>query len=353
MSTSSMKIIVALVAVVLVGAGVGILLTGGDSEAYDGPVDALGNTTSFSSVPEKIISTAPSITEILLEMGYIDNLVAVSNNCDQPEIVSLLADEKIKAVGSYNNPSAENIMALEADVVFMGLYSRDNSGTYENLRTAGLKVIMLHGGESFSEIYLNLNLVGDVLDNRAKSNSVMQYMINTFNEIETLVATAENTPKAMINLGFSWGLSSVYGACTGTFGHDMIVLANGENVLGLPTLSGWKQVSKEILLDSATSPEVIIVLVQGGAVIDEDAYETQMTALKADATHAWSSTPAVDNDRVYFLFGKAGSAGQRTSPNLADFAKLVTMIVHPELFDGVDVPYFLGDDYKEFLAENW
>ena len=61
----------------------------------------------------------------------------------------------------------------------------------------------------------------------------------------------------------------------------------------------------------------------------------------------------MSNGEVYLLCGKANSVGQRASPNLVDFAKLVLMFTHPELFDSLVLPGFIGDDYRDFIENNW
>lgn len=348
MALKDSKSTVVMVVAILLMVALAVVLIGG-SQAYDGPVDAAGNTTSFSSVPQTIVSSAPSITETLIAMGYTGKIIGASSNCDAQEIVERENLGQITRVGSYNNPNQEILMSLDADVVFIGSYNQNTNAAYNNLRNAGIKVIMLYGGDSRSEIYLNIDIIGQVLSDVANSQTVKQNMIQTFNEVQALASEATSKPKAMINLGFAWGMNSVYGAGINTFAHDMLTIANNTNVLS--AVSGWKLVSQELILANATAPEVILVMVQGGASMNQSTYEAQMQALKADDN--WKTTPAVINDKVYFFYGSAASVGQRASPNLADFSKLVLMFTHPELFDGLTLPSYLGSDYKDFIENNW
>jgi len=69
---------------------------------------------SFSSPPERIVSLAPSVTEILYDLGLGEHIVAVTDFCDYPPE----AGTKPK-VGGFSNPSLEAIVAARPDMVVM------------------------------------------------------------------------------------------------------------------------------------------------------------------------------------------------------------------------------------------
>lgn len=69
---------------------------------------------AFSAPPLRIVSLAPSITEILYDLGLADNIVAVTNFCDYPP------EAKAKPkIGGFANPSLEAIVAAKPDMVVM------------------------------------------------------------------------------------------------------------------------------------------------------------------------------------------------------------------------------------------
>lgn len=70
--------------------------------------------TVFSAPPERIVSLAPSMTEILYDLGLEDRIVAVTTFCDYPP--QALNKPKI---GSFTNPSVEAIIAKAPDLVVM------------------------------------------------------------------------------------------------------------------------------------------------------------------------------------------------------------------------------------------
>ena len=67
-----------------------------------------------ASPPKRIVSLAPSMTEILFALGLGDNIVGVTTFCDYPEE----AKKKLK-IGGMSNPSLEAVLSLKPDVVVM------------------------------------------------------------------------------------------------------------------------------------------------------------------------------------------------------------------------------------------
>lgn len=70
--------------------------------------------TAFSSPPERIVSLAPNITEILFDLNLGNRVVAVTTFCDYPPE----AVQKPK-IGGYANPSLEAIVAMKPDIVIL------------------------------------------------------------------------------------------------------------------------------------------------------------------------------------------------------------------------------------------
>jgi len=70
--------------------------------------------TALSAPPGRIVSLAPSVTEILYDLGLGDRIAAVTTFCDYPP--QALKKPKI---GGYSNPSIETIVAMRPDLVVM------------------------------------------------------------------------------------------------------------------------------------------------------------------------------------------------------------------------------------------
>jgi len=74
----------------------------------------ISTSTAFSTKAVRIVSLAPSITEILFDLGLADRVAAVTDFCDYPDE----AKRKPK-IGGFANPSLEAIVAARPDLVIM------------------------------------------------------------------------------------------------------------------------------------------------------------------------------------------------------------------------------------------
>src|ERR1043165_1036300 len=65
-----------------------------------------------SAPPKKIVSLAPSITEMLFALGFGDRLVGVTTYCDYPAEA-----RQLPKIGGFMSPSIEAIVAKRPDLV--------------------------------------------------------------------------------------------------------------------------------------------------------------------------------------------------------------------------------------------
>jgi cobalamin transport system substrate-binding protein len=82
-------------------------------------VDELGRKVELKSMPARIVSLAPSVTETLFALGLADQIVGVTTYCDYPPD----AQQKQK-VGDTLRPSIERIVALKPDLVIASTSSQ-------------------------------------------------------------------------------------------------------------------------------------------------------------------------------------------------------------------------------------
>ncbi len=68
----------------------------------------------MAAPPERIISLAPNITEILFAMGLGDRIAGVTSFCDHPPEA-----KKKKIIGGMSNPSFETVLMLKPDIVIL------------------------------------------------------------------------------------------------------------------------------------------------------------------------------------------------------------------------------------------
>ena len=102
------------------------------------PVDSAGtgkNRAEAAGYPMRIVSMAPSITEVVFPLGLGERVVGVSNFCDYPPE----ALEKRK-VGGVVNPNMEAIVALNPDLV-ISLPNVTHESLFRSLRQLGIEVL--------------------------------------------------------------------------------------------------------------------------------------------------------------------------------------------------------------------
>lgn len=117
------------------------------------------NTALGASPPARIVSLAPSMTEILYGMDLGEQVVGVTTFCDRPAEVR----SKPK-VGGVSNPSLEAIVALKPDLVVM---TKDGNPREVAVRLTGLGLkIYVFSAARLAEIPGAIRQMGTVLGAR-------------------------------------------------------------------------------------------------------------------------------------------------------------------------------------------
>src|SRR5699024_8425015 len=110
---------------------------------------------------ESIASLAPSITEVLVDMGYGDNLVAV----DGPESENKEGVPEDIVFMDLMNPDVEQLIALQPDVVFASSMSiGGGEDPLQAVKDEGIPVVYIPSSESIEEVYKDILFIGEVLD---------------------------------------------------------------------------------------------------------------------------------------------------------------------------------------------
>src|SRR5207249_59890 len=81
--------------------------------------DDLGRTVRIPARPERVISLAPNLTEIIFALGADDRLVADTSYCDYPPEAAGKPH-----VGGTQQPDLERIVALKPDLVLVSTASQ-------------------------------------------------------------------------------------------------------------------------------------------------------------------------------------------------------------------------------------
>ncbi|MFA7216004.1 MAG: ABC transporter substrate-binding protein, partial [Bacillota bacterium] len=263
--------------------------------------DFEGRDVSIEKPPERIVSLAPGITEILFELSLGENVVGVTDYDDYPaEVFS------IPKVGDFQGPNMEAIAAQKPDIIFASTLSGKNS--MEALQRLGIPVLVLEA-KSIDQIYNSIEIIGKITGKTAKGDALIADMKERMADIQERVSAY---PRKRVF--YIVDTNGNFTAGRGTFIDHLINLAGGENVAA--DSEGWAQYSMERIAEK--NPEVIISAAHAG----------NMKALYR--LPGYSGTDAVKNDRVYVI--SDDNIISRTSYRIVQGLEEIAKFLHPEAF---------------------
>ncbi|MGB2815509.1 MAG: cobalamin-binding protein [Dehalococcoidales bacterium] len=271
-------------------------------------VDQAGRAVRIEKLPEKIISLAPSNTEILYALGLEDRLVGVTEYCDYPEA----ARQKPK-MGGYSTVDIEKVVDTEPDLIFATNIHKDE--ITPRLEGLGLTVITLDP-TNVEEIVEAINLMGRVMGKGEAASHITAEMEGRVKAITDKTAALAEEQKPRVFYVLWYDPITTVGA--GTRINDLIVKAGGNNIAG--DLPDYPYMSLEAVI--SMNPQVIVADVGHGSGEDLNyQYALSEERLK--------DIDARRNNRVYKIDSDLVSRpGPRIIEGLESFAKFI----HPELF---------------------
>lgn len=265
--------------------------------------DAFGNTTTINKKPSRIVSLAPSHTEILFKLGLEDKIIGVTNWCDYP----VEAQNKEK-VGDAFSVNVEKIIELSPDLVLQ--YGPGNEEVNKQLRDAGISVLC-YEPESIDEVIDLINEIGKITGAGALAKtttvdmmSKRDYIINTVKDAEKVKVFYEVSDEPLITAG------------PGSFIDELITLAGGENIAS-DAEGPYPQFDIEKLIER--DPDVYLA----------NKYSDDKTVESIKNNNGYEALSAVKNDRIYILDPNIVS---RPGPRIVDGLELIAKTLHPDLF---------------------
>ena len=270
--------------------------------------DQLGRHVSVPDKPQRVVSLAPSITEIVFALDQGHRLQGVTTYSDfPPEAV------KLPKVGSYVHLDLEKIVALKPDLC---IAIKDGNPRVIAQRLESLKIpVYAVDPNSLETIMKTVLEIGTLLNAKGRANQLVQNMDLRIQKVKSLVAKATHRPRVF----FQIGVTPIVSVGTRTFIHELIVKAGGTNLAAGPI--PYPRFSREKVL--ALSPEIIIITSMARSAIFEK--------VKAE-WEKWPNMPAVRNQRIYV---ENSNFFDRPTPRLLDGLELLIQLIHPELVEKI------------------
>ncbi len=268
-------------------------------------VDDQGREVYIEKTPERIVSLAPSITEILFALDLGDKVVGVTEACDYPDE----AKNKDK-VGGYFTTSLDRILDQDPDVVF----TDGHDPVSPQIEGLGIPLVVLMP-EDIPGIFENIRLIGEVMNVEGKAAELADELQQRLDAVVEKTETLASRPTVFFEIDAS-DVTKPWTAGPGSFADAMISLAGGQNVV--KGGGEWIQVSLEELLSA--DPEII--------VLSDYPYVTPQDVLNRQG--AWQSLRAIKLKRVAAISDP--SLTSRPGPRIIDGLEEMARIIHPELF---------------------
>lgn len=237
-------------------------------------LDDRNMAVTLPSPASRIISLAPSMTELLFSLGAGDKVVGVVEYSDFPE-----AARQIPVVGRFDRLDVERILSLQPDLI-ISWQSGNPGGTVQRLREMGYPV--------YTAEPVTVSSIADTLIR-------LGILTGQSDRAEALSATLEQSVAQMQTRYQSASPVSVFYQVW----HNPIISVGGNELINdMVTLCGGKNIFDDLPVGPAVNLEDILVrrpevIIASGASADRPEW--------LDLWRQWPSIPAVANNQLYAI----------------------------------------------------
>jgi iron complex transport system substrate-binding protein len=270
--------------------------------------DDIGSAVEVVGTVERIVSLAPSNTEIAFALGLGDRLVGVTEFCDYPP--EALAIEKIGGLEA----NVEQVVSLDPDLV-LAIGGEPVSPVVEQLRGLGLTALVL-APDGLEGIYHDIELIGQVAGVPERAAELVARMQERVAAVTALTANVTERPLVFYELDATDPAKPWTGGA-GSWHDQFIQMAGGENLAG-DQPNAWVQLNAEEIVER--NPDIIMLGDANWGVSVESVAQRP----------GWEVIAAVQNGKVFPIDDNLIS---RPGPRVVDGLEALARLIHPELFE--------------------
>lgn len=286
------------------------VLSGCSSQTDRMVTDREGTEVNIPTKIEKIISTAPSNTEVLMALGLGDKLVAIDKYSTDIEGINTELPQI-----DFSNPDAETIIGLEPDIVIASGHNKTGSAEdpFKAISEAGIPVVYIPSSDSIDGIYKDIEFIADVVNENSKGKEIVDDMKAQVEKIKAIGDTITDKKSVYFEISPAPYLSS-FGKST--FLNEMIEIIGAKNIF--ENEEGWVSPTAEAIIDA--NPDVIIT----------NAGYMENPTEEIKSRDAWENINAIKNNEVYLVDQNASS---RPSQNVIKALEQMAKAVYPEHYE--------------------
>jgi len=266
-----------------------------------------GQVIPSEQKPQRIISLAPSNTEILFALGLDEEIVGITDYCDYPP-EKIAQKEKI---GGFATPNFEKIVSLNPDIVFAT--SGVQKQAVERLEELGVKIYILEA-ETMENLLIEIKNIGKLTGKSQQAQELIDALEKKIEAVKEKVSNIPEDQKPKVFLEI-WH-DPLWTVPRRTLIYQVVELAGGKHAISIE--GDWNQVTTidpESVIDA--NPDVILLAFEGSD--PTSVYELA----------GWNAVSAVKNKRVFQIDPDIIS---RPGPRIIDALEQIAKILYPDLF---------------------
>lgn len=267
--------------------------------------DQVGRQIIVPDNPQRVIALAPSITEIVFDLGQEHKLKGATQFSDYP-----VAAKSLPRVGSYVRLDLEKIVALQPDLC-LAVKDGNPRHVVEKITAMGIPVYVLNP-RNLDQTMDSINRVGSLLQAEQRAQQLVDGLSYRISHVRSQVEQTTKRPRVF----FQIDLNPMVSAGNNTLIHELIELAGGINTAA--GKDSYPRFSWEDILH--LQPDIVVISAMAGGL-----HEQQLKKLWQE----WKQLAAVQNDQVFVV-----DAGlfDRATPRLVAGLEILAKIIHPEMF---------------------
>ena len=262
--------------------------------------DDLGRRVRLQTIPQRILSLAPSNTELVFALGAGKRLVGRTSHCDAPPEAKM-----VLSVGRLDPPDHERLLSTKPDLVLM---INGHQKLREAFESRDIPVFVMQP-RSIEGVFDSIRRLGLLLKTKEKAASLVEKMRGQLDALQ------ERLPRRRPTVFYEVWSDPLITAGPRTFLADLIRAAGGYP-MDVNSESDWPKLPLEVLIK--TNPSIIIT-----------PHRTTIEAVATGKRAGWKSLRAVKTGRLYPVDGDRLA---RPGPRMIDGVVEIAKLIHPQAF---------------------